>query len=134
MDDDAGPGEAMRAILDPAERLSIEQGSLEIVFEEEFGRRRALRVDGRKRKADNGMSEITAGWKEGRLVVETRAARGGRTSESWELSEKEQRLTCTIRLEGRLGGKVTIARVYDRARPAPAQPEQDAPRAKPPLG
>ena len=52
-------------------------------MDEKFGRLRRLRPDGKKYKADNGASEIKSFWKEGRLVVETRRARGS-SIETWE--------------------------------------------------
>lgn len=115
-DPDEAAGETMEALLEPAEELSVRQTSTEIVFDEKFARRRTLRFDGRKRKADNGLSEVACEWKDGRLVVETRDKGGRRTTETWELSAAGSRLTATTRLAGVPGGTVTFTRTYDRAR------------------
>ena len=117
--------EAMRAVFDPAEELSLYQGQPEIVIDEKLVRRRTLHVDGRKYKADNGASEVKTEWKDGRLVVETRGFGGRRTTETWELSATGKRLTSTVKLETGSGPPVTIKRVYDRAAAAPAPPDRN---------
>jgi len=113
------PREAMRAILEPAEELLIAQNEAEIAVDEKFGRMRRLHPDGKKYKTDNGASEIKSYWKEGRLVVETKRARGS-SIETWERVPDGSRLIVTVRLEGGVGPKLELKRIYDLA-PAAAE-------------
>jgi hypothetical protein len=128
LDDGEASQEAMKALLDPAEELTIYQGRPDLVIDEKFERRRTLHADGRKYKADNGTSEVKTEWKEGRLVIETRGFRGRKTTETWELSSTGSRLTSLTKVENGYGGSATIKRVYDRmagpaAEPAPPPPQ-----------
>jgi hypothetical protein len=113
------PREAMRAILEPAEELLIAQSEAEIAVDEKFGRLRRLHPDGKKYKTDNGASEIKSHWKEGRLVVETKRVRGS-SIEIWERVPDGSRLIVTVRLEGGVGPKLELKRIYDLA-PAAAE-------------
>jgi hypothetical protein len=106
------PREAMRAILEPAEELLIAQNEAEIAVDEKFGRMRRLHPDGKKYKTDNGASEIKSYWKEGRLVVETKRARGS-SIETWERVPDGSRLIVLVRLEGGVGPKLELKRIYD---------------------
>lgn len=114
MDAADDPREAMRALLEPAEELTVYQGQPEIVLDEKFSRRRTLHADGRKYKADNGSSEVKTEWQEGRLVIETRGFRGRKTTETWELSSTGKRLTSLTKIDSGFGRPVTIKRVYDK--------------------
>lgn len=116
-DDDAR--EAMRAIFQPAEELAITQTAAEIAVEEAFGRTRRLHPDGRKYKSDNGAAEIKSAWKEGKLVVETKRARGGTVVETWELVPDGSRILVNATFQGGFGPRVELKRIYDRA---PAEP------------
>jgi hypothetical protein len=111
--------EAMRSILEPAEELAIEQTPIEIAVDEKFGRTRHLHPDGKKYKTDNGTSEIKASWKEGRLRVETKRARGGVVVETWELVPDASRLIVNVKMEGGFGPRLELKRVYDRAKASP---------------
>lgn len=106
--------EAMRAVFEPAEELVIVQSDAELTIDERFGRTRRLHPDGRKYKTDNGAAEVKSYWKAGRLVVETRSARGASVVETWERASDGSRLTVLVRLEGGPGGKLELKRVYDR--------------------
>lgn len=110
------PRQAMRAIMEPAEELTIAQTETEIAVEERFGQTRHLHPDGKKYKTDNGASELKASWKEGKLLVETRRTRGGRVIETWELVPDGSRLIVNIRIEGGFGSSVPLKRIYDRAK------------------
>jgi hypothetical protein len=122
--------EAMRAILEPAEQLTITHGApstgsasgSEIVVEEAFGRTRTLHPDGRKYKTENGTAEIRTRFKDGRLLVETQSARGRKVTETWELVPDRSRLIVNVRLEGGFGGALALKRVYDRLVEPPAAP------------
>ena len=107
--------ESMRAILEPAEELTIEQGASEVTIDERFGRMRRLHPDGKKYKTDNGASDIKTSWKEGKLLVETKPARGGSVIETWELVPDASRIIVNVKMEGGFGPGLTLKRVYDRA-------------------
>jgi len=113
-DDDAR--ESMRAIFEPAEELTIEQGASEGTIDERFGRMRRLHPDGKKYKTDNGASEIKTSWKEGKLLVETKQTRGGGVVETWELIPDRSRIVVNVKMEGGFGPSVVLKRVYDRAK------------------
>jgi hypothetical protein len=121
MGGDDDPREAMRAVFEPAEELTITQDATEIGVEEKFGRTRRLHPDGRKYKTDNGASEIKTAWKEGRLLVETKRARGGSVVETWERVPDGSRIILNVKVQNLFGPAVELKRIYDRA-------PEDAPR------
>ena len=115
MGGDDDPREAMRGILEPAEELTIAQTETEIAVEEKFAETRHFHPDGKKYKTDNGASEIKVSWKEGKLVVETKRARGGSVIETWGLVPDASRIIVNVKMEGGFGPGLTLKRVYDRA-------------------
>jgi hypothetical protein len=115
MGGDDDPREAMRAIMEPSEELTIAQTEAEIEVEEKFGATRRLHPDGKRYKTDNGTSEIKAFWKQGQLVVETKRARGGRVVETWERIPDGSRLIVNVKIEGGFGPGLSLKRIYDRA-------------------
>ncbi len=121
MGGDDDPRQAMRALLEPAEELTIVQTEAELAVEEKFGATRRLHPDGKKYKTDNGASEIKSSWKEGKLVVETKGARGGRVLETWERIPDGSRLIVNVKMEGGFGPGLSLKRVYDR-------PEGESPK------
>jgi hypothetical protein len=121
MGGDDDPRQAMRALLEPAEELTIVQTEAELAVEEKFGATRRLHPDGKKYKTDNGASEIKSSWKEGKLVVETKGARGGRVLETWERIPDASRLIVNVKMEGGFGPGLSLKRVYDR-------PEGESPK------
>ena len=121
MGGDDDPREAMRALLEPSEELTIVQTEAELAVEEKFGATRRLHPDGKKYKTDNGASEIKSSWKDGKLVVETKSARGGRVLEIWERIPDGSRLIVNVKMEGGFGPGLLLKRIYDR-------PEGESPR------
>jgi hypothetical protein len=115
------PREAMRALFEPAEELTVTQSESEIAVDEKFGRLRRLHPDGKKYKTDNGTAEIKSYWKDGKLVVETKRNRGASAIETWERVPDGSRLIVNVRLEGGPGPKLELKRIYDLA-PAAGQP------------
>jgi hypothetical protein len=115
------PREAMRAVFEPAEELTVTQSESEIAVDEKFGRLRRLHPDGKKYKTDNGTAEIKSYWKDGKLVVETKRNRGASAIETWERVPDGSRLIVSVRLEGGPGPKLELKRIYDLA-PAAGQP------------
>jgi hypothetical protein len=108
------PREAMRAVLEPAEELTVAQSDVEISVDERYGRMRRLHPDGKTYKTDNGASELKSYWKDGKLVVETKRERGS-VVETWERIPDGSRLIVTLRLDGGPGGRLELKRIYDRA-------------------
>jgi len=121
MGGDDDPRESMRAIFEPAEELALTQAGPEIAIDEKFGRTRRLHPDGKKYKTDNGASEIKTSWKEGKLLVETKGARGGAVVETWELVPDRSRIIVMVKMEGGFGPSVELKRIYDRAKDAQPQ-------------
>jgi hypothetical protein len=116
MGDDDDTRASMRAILEPAEEITIAQTATEVAVEEKFGQTRRLHPDGKRYKADNGTSEMKASWKEGQLVVETKRGQGDRVLETWERVPDGSQLVVSVKVEGGLGSSLVLKRVYDRAR------------------
>jgi hypothetical protein len=112
------PREAMRAVLEPAEELTVTQSGSEIAIDEKFGRLRRLHPDGKKYKTDNGTAEIKSYWKDGKLIVETKRNRGASAIETWERVPDGSRLIVSVRLEGGPGPRLELKRIYDLAPPA----------------
>jgi hypothetical protein len=108
--------ESMRAVFEPAEELAITQTGAEIAIDEKYARTRRLHPDGKKYKTDNGASEIKTSWKEGKLHVETKGARGGGVVETWELVPDHSRIILNVEMEGGFGPRVALKRIYDRAK------------------
>lgn len=115
-DDD--PREAMRSLFEPAEELTITATEPEIVITEQYGATRNLHPNGKPYKTDNGNAEIKTQWKEGKLVVEKRNARGGKLVEAWELVPDKSRILLVVKMEGGFGPALNLKRVYDRAKEA----------------
>lgn len=115
-DDD--PREAMRSLFEPAEELTITATEPEIVITEQYGATRNLHPNGKPYKTDNGNAEIKTQWKEGKLVVEKRNARGGKLVETWELVPDRSRILLIVKMEGGFGPALNLKRVYDRAKEA----------------
>jgi len=112
------PREAMRALFEPAEELTVTQSESEIAVDEKFGRLRRLHPDGKKYKTDNGTAEIKSYWKDGKLIVETKRNRGASAIETWERVPDGSRLIVSVRLEGGPGPRLELKRIYDLAPPA----------------
>jgi hypothetical protein len=118
------PREAMGAIMEPAEELTITESGAEVEVDEKFGRLRRLHPDGKKYKTDNGAAEIKASWKDGKLLVETKRTSGASVIESWERAPDGRRLIVSVRLEGGFGPKLELKRIYDRAPAAAERPQK----------
>ena len=74
--------------------------------------------EARADKTDNGNGDIRSYWKDGKLRVETRGARGASVAETWERVPDVSRLIVVVRVEGGPGGKLELKRIYDRAEAA----------------
>jgi hypothetical protein len=111
--------ESMRAVLEPADEITLTQSAPEIVADELFGRRRTLHPDGRKYKTENGTAEIKAEWEQGRLLIETKGRSGRKLVESWTLSTSGERLIVEVKIDGGRAPALFLKRVYERTRPAP---------------
>lgn len=108
--------EALRPLFEPAERVTITQTPAEIVWQEEYASARTFRPNGRSYKTDNGTAELKVQWKDGRLVVEKKLARGGKLTETWELAADGARLVLSLKLDDGLRSPLKLQHVYDRQR------------------
>jgi len=100
-----------------AEELTVTQTEPEVVVEEKPGRTRNFYPDGRTYKADEGLADVKAEWREGALVVEKKTQQGWKLTETWQLAPDRNRLRIDLRLEGGNRPKRSLKRVYDRAEP-----------------
>jgi hypothetical protein len=107
--------EAMRSVMEPAEELTIAGDAAEIAIDEKYGRLRRLHPDGKKYKAENGTAELKCSWRDRKLLVETKRVHGPSTVETWERVPDGTRLIVIVRLDGGLGPKLELKRVYDLA-------------------
>jgi len=105
----------MRSFFEPPESLTIARNGDDIAVND-GDRIVILHPDGRKTKADDGRTELTAQWRGAELVVEARAERGRITTAYMAMPDKHQ-LDVTSRFEGHSGDAVTVRRVYDAAMP-----------------
>lgn len=108
------PSETMRSVFEPSEQVTITQSETEIVIDEKFGPMRSLHPNGKAYKTQNGTADLKTQWKDGKLVVETKRARGGKLVETWELVPDRSRLVVNVRLDGGSGPPLSLKRVYDR--------------------
>jgi hypothetical protein len=118
-DDDARM--SIQAIFEPAEELVVARSGNEISIADKFGRARRLHPDGKKYKTENGASEIKTSWKQEKLSVETKGARGGGVAETWELVPDRSRIIVMVKMQGGFGPSVTLKRIYDRAKESQPQ-------------
>jgi len=112
--EDEVPREAIRAVIEPAEEITVKQAGAEVSIEETFGRTRVLHADGKKYKTENGTAQTRTVWKEGALVVETKHDRGTTVTETWELVPDASRLVVQVRMQRGSGSRVVLKRVYER--------------------
>jgi hypothetical protein len=120
----------MRSLLEPAEEIVVSQSASDVTIEEVFGRLRRLHPDGKKYKTDNGNGDIRSYWKDGKLRVETRGARGASVAETWERVPDGSRLILIVRIEDGPAGKLELKRIYDRAEAAAISPLRFRERTK----
>jgi len=103
----------MRSFFEPPESLTIDRNGDDIAVNE-GDRIVILHPDGRKTKADDGRTEVTAAWRGTELVVEAKTERARVTTAYMAVPDKRQ-LDVTSRFEGRAGEPITVRRVYDAA-------------------
>jgi hypothetical protein len=111
-----------RATAGPPQAMTVTQAQSEIVVEEVPGQTRNLYPDGKTYRTDEGATRITTRWKDGRLLVERKNARGWRLVETWDLAPDGGRVVIHLLLEGGSGPKLSLLRVYDRQPVAAAGP------------
>lgn len=104
---------------DAAEMLRIDHRDPKLVITEGGGREHVLYTDGRKveeERSFGGTTKITARWKDGHVVVETKPEHGPTYSETYAVTADHKQLTVTRRIPGRGGRRdVEIRRIYDAA-------------------
>lgn len=108
--------EAMRGILEPAERLTIVRTESMVIVTSDRGLTTRLAPDGSKVKdASTGIERRTR-WESAKLVSEISGAGPGRITETYSLDPESKRLFVDLRMEGGRGGAEprTVRRVYEK--------------------
>jgi hypothetical protein len=105
--------EAVRAALEAPAAIKIIASDAEISIERPDGDTRRFSTDGKKSEA-LGVAR-SARWKNGKLVVETKARRV-KITETWGLGPEPGQLAVDVRAEDpRFDGKLNLKRLYTRA-------------------
>jgi hypothetical protein len=122
-----GPGEvdreamarmrdAMRAVVNPPERLTITETASMIVIVGADGRTTRLSPDGRAVKDENTKIERKTRWEAGKLVTEISGLGPGRMTQTYTVDGERRQLRITVQMQGgRDGQQRSITHVYDAA-------------------
>lgn len=108
--------EAMRAILEPAERLTIVRTESMVIVTSDHGVTTRLSPDNSRVKDASTGIERRSRWADGRLVTDIRGAGPGRIVETYGYDAELRQLVVELTLErGRGGaGPRTLRRVYEK--------------------
>lgn len=109
--------EAMRALLQPAEKLTFTQSDGVIHQTDDAYRESTFYMDGRKVKKskDPNHQEFSGKWDEYRFVSEMKGPRSAKVERTYEVLEGNQQLRETIQFQtsGRNSREVYLRYVYD---------------------
>lgn len=108
--------EAMRAILEPAERLTIVRTASMVIVTSDHGVTTRLSPDNsRVKDASTGLDRRSR-WEDGRLVTDIRGAGPGRIVETYGYDAGLRQLVVELKLEGGRGGSAprALRRVYEK--------------------
>jgi hypothetical protein len=112
--------EGMRAILQPADRLTITRTESMVIVTTGDGVTTRLAPDGSKVKDESTGIERRTRWEGTRLVTEISGAGSGRITESYAVDASTGRLIVTLQLPERRNAQAdtpqTLRRVYDPQR------------------
>lgn len=112
--------EAMRAILQPADRLTITRTESMVIITTGEGVTTRLAPDGSKVKDESTGIERRTRWEGARLVTEISGAGPGRITESYAVDASTGRLVVTLQLPERRNAQADtpqpLRRVYDPQR------------------
>ncbi len=108
--------EALRAILRPAERLTITRTESMVIITNEEGTTTRLAPDGSRIKDDSTGVERRTRWDGASLVTEITGVQGGRITERYAVDPATRQLIVTLELPPRRGSDEktgqTLRRVY----------------------
>jgi hypothetical protein len=107
--------EAVRAIMETPERLTITRTESLVIITAGDGRTTRLSLDGKKIKDDSTGIERKTKWDGSKLVTDITGAGPGKITETYTIDQEHDRLNVTVQTEnskGPNGGGVH--RVYDR--------------------
>jgi hypothetical protein len=112
-------GTNMMSSLRPVLQLLIEQDDSSVTISDAAGQMLTYRTDGRKLKEillNGNETDITAGWKEGRLIIERKFKHSGAVKETYERDPASGKLIVLVKLSGGpMPRTLEVRRVYDPA-------------------
>jgi hypothetical protein len=104
--------EAMRAIMEPGDHLTITQTDSMVVLTDQDGRTTRLSPDGRKVKDDNTHVERKSRWEGGNLISEISGAGSGKITQTLSVDPDAHQLRIAIITERDKQSR-TVTHVYD---------------------
>jgi len=108
--------EAVRAIMEAPERLTITRTESLVIVTTGDGRTTRLSPDGKKIKDDSTGIERKSSWDGNKLVTEITGAGPGKITETYLIEQEHGRLNVTVETENsRAPNGGGVHRVYDRA-------------------
>jgi hypothetical protein len=108
--------EAVRAIMEAPERLTITRTESLVIVTTGDGRTTRLSPDGKKIKDDSTGIERKSRWDGNKLVTEITGAGPGKITETYSIEQEHGRLNVTVETENsRAPNGGGVHRVYDRA-------------------
>jgi hypothetical protein len=112
--------EAMRDILEAADRLTITEAESMVVITSDDGRTTRLSTDGKKIKDDSTKIERKTKWEGSRLISEISGAGRGKITQTYTVDAGSRQLRIAVQMDGGRDGQMrTVTHVYDRdERPA----------------
>ena len=108
--------EAVRAIMEAPERLTITRTESLVIVTTGDGRTTRLSPDGKKVKDDSTGIERKSKWDGNKLVSDITGAGPGKITETYLIDQEHGRLNVTVETDNsRAPNRAIIRRVYDRA-------------------
>jgi hypothetical protein len=110
--------DAMRAITDPPNHLTITQGDSLVIITTGDGQTTRLSPNGKKIKEENTKIDRKTKWDGGKLVSEINGLGPNTITETYAVDDEHHQLGVTVVMDGSRGQQpVTIHRVYDADTP-----------------
>ena len=108
--------EAVRAIMEAPERLTITRTESLVIVTTGDGRTTRLSLDGKKVKDDSTGIERKSRWDGNKLVSDITGAGPGKITETYLIDQEHGRLNVTVETDNsRAPNRAVIRRAYDRA-------------------
>jgi len=106
--------DAMRDLLEPADRLTIVETESMVIVTSSDGRTTRLSPDGKKIKDENTNAERRTRWDAGKLVSEISGLGRGKITQTFSVDQDTRQMRIVVLLEGgREAQPRTITHVYD---------------------